>query len=83
MHRGGHGCGEWFAEAGGCVVPPDDSVALAEAVSARLDNPARARSEAAEVAAFTRSRLSWNGAAAEMESLYREVTAQAGARAGR
>jgi hypothetical protein len=25
---GGHGCGEWFARAGGCVVPPDDADAL-------------------------------------------------------
>ena len=24
---GGHGCGEWFARAGGCVVPPDEPLA--------------------------------------------------------
>ncbi len=32
---GGHGCGEWYALAGGCVVPPDDNGALAERGGAR------------------------------------------------
>ncbi len=33
---GGHGCGEWYGRAGGCVVPPDNVDALVDAVRARL-----------------------------------------------
>ena len=40
---GGHGCGEWFGRAGGCVVAPDDAAALAEAVRDAWPNPRWAR----------------------------------------
>jgi glycosyltransferase involved in cell wall biosynthesis len=70
---GGHGCGEWYALAGGCVVPPDDSAALAEAVGARLRDRDLANREAGRVAAFARSRLTWAAAAAAYERVYEEL----------
>ena len=70
---GGHGCGEWFARAGGCVVPPDDADALIAAVRARLLDPERARAEAQAVADFARRHLTWDEAAAAVESVYAEV----------
>jgi glycosyltransferase involved in cell wall biosynthesis len=70
---GGHGCGEWFARAGGCVVPPDDTDALIAAVRARLQDPERARAEARAVAEFVRSHLTWDAAALALESVYAEV----------
>ncbi len=70
---GGHGCGEWYAKAGGCVVPPDDADALRSAVRARLADPALARGEVAAVAAFARARLGWDAAAAAVEAVYRDV----------
>jgi glycosyltransferase involved in cell wall biosynthesis len=70
---GGHGCGEWFARAGGCVVPPDDADALIAAVRARLLAPERARAEAQAVADFARLHLTWDEAAAAVESVYAEV----------
>jgi len=70
---GGHGCGEWYARAGGCVVPPDDDLALAAAVRARLAEPKLARQEASAVAAFVKSQLSWERAAEATEALYREL----------
>jgi glycosyltransferase involved in cell wall biosynthesis len=73
---GGHGCGEWYALAGGCVVPPDDLVGLVRAVKARLDDPALGAREAGSVAAFARARLTWDAAAAGMESVYREAVAE-------
>src|SRR5262249_22912329 len=36
---GDHGCGEWYARAGGCVVPPDDLVGLVRAGKGRLGDP--------------------------------------------
>jgi glycosyltransferase involved in cell wall biosynthesis len=70
---GGHGCGEWFGRAGGCVVPPDDLPALLHAVRARLDAPAIGTAEARAVAAFARDRLTWDRAAEAMESVYQGV----------
>jgi glycosyltransferase involved in cell wall biosynthesis len=70
---GGHGCGEWFARAGGCVVPPDDVGALVAAVRARLDDRERARKEARSVAEFARRHLTWDQAAVALESVYAEV----------
>jgi len=70
---GGHGCGEWFARAGGCVVPPDDADALIAAVRARLLAPEWARAEAQAVADFARLHLTWDQAAAAVESVYAEV----------
>jgi glycosyltransferase involved in cell wall biosynthesis len=70
---GGHGCGEWFARAGGCVVPPDDADALIAAVRARLQDPERARAEARAVADFARRHLTWDAAALALESVYGEV----------
>jgi glycosyltransferase involved in cell wall biosynthesis len=70
---GGHGCGEWYGRAGGCVVPPDDVRALTEAVWVRLAQPARAQSEVEAVAAFTRENLTWDKAAVATESLYQDI----------
>ncbi|HET6896976.1 MAG TPA: glycosyltransferase family 4 protein [Vicinamibacteria bacterium] len=70
---GDHGCGEWFARAGGCVVPPDDAGALIAAVRVRLEEPERARAEARAVADFARRHLTWDAAAAAVESVYAEV----------
>ena len=70
---GGHGCGEWYGRAGGCVVSRDDLEALVEAVRVRLRDPARAAEEASGVAEFTRAELTWEGAARRFESLYREL----------
>jgi glycosyltransferase involved in cell wall biosynthesis len=67
---GGHGCGEWFARAGGCVVPPDDPNALATAVNERLSNRDLATREARSVADFIRRELTWERAAEAMESIY-------------
>jgi glycosyltransferase involved in cell wall biosynthesis len=72
---GGHGCGEWFGEAGGCVVPADDVAALAQAVSSRLGDRDRCRDEARAVAAYARHRLTWDAAAAVLERLYEEALA--------
>ncbi|HEY3119737.1 MAG TPA: glycosyltransferase family 4 protein [Vicinamibacteria bacterium] len=67
---GGHGCGEWFGRAGGCVVPPDDSNSLIDAVRVRLADRERAQAEARAVAAFTRRELTWDRAAAALTALY-------------
>lgn len=78
---GGHGCGEWFGAAGGCVVPPDDVPALAGALRARLNDRDLAHREREAVAAFARERLTWARAAAEHEALYTSlVQTRAGAR---
>jgi glycosyltransferase involved in cell wall biosynthesis len=70
---GGHGCGEWYGRAGGCVTPPDDVAALADAVSARLRDRRLAGEEARRVAEFTRIHLTWAAAARAFESAYREL----------
>ncbi len=70
---GGHGCGEWFGRAGGCVVPADDAAALAAAVQARLEDPAKADGEAAQVADFARRELTWERAAESIEAIYAEI----------
>lgn len=67
---GGHGCGEWFGRAGGCVVKPDDPAALADAAQARLSDRAVGEREAAAVAEFVRRELTWDKAAQAMESVY-------------
>jgi glycosyltransferase involved in cell wall biosynthesis len=67
---GGHGCGEWFARAGGCVVAPDDPVAMASAAQTRLSDRSRAEREAAAVAEFARRELTWDRAAQAMEAVY-------------
>jgi glycosyltransferase involved in cell wall biosynthesis len=67
---GGHGCGEWFGKAGGCVVPPDDAPALAVAVQSRLSDRAAGEREAAAVAEFARRELTWDRAARAMEAVY-------------
>jgi glycosyltransferase involved in cell wall biosynthesis len=67
---GGHGCGEWFAKAGGCVVPPDDPVAMASAAQARLSDRTGSEREAAAVADFARRELTWDRAAQAMEAVY-------------
>jgi glycosyltransferase involved in cell wall biosynthesis len=70
---GGHGCGEWYGRAGGCVVPPDDLGAMTSAVLARLEGPLVARQEARTVAEFAVRELTWDRAAEATEALYREV----------
>ncbi len=70
---GGHGCGEWYGRAGGCVAPPDDVAALADAVRARLLDRRLAGEEARRVADFTRTHLTWAAAAEAFESAYREL----------
>jgi glycosyltransferase involved in cell wall biosynthesis len=67
---GGHGAGEWYGAAGGCVVPADDVAALQQAVSERLRNASLAREEAASVAAWTRARLTWSAVAERLEPVY-------------
>ena len=67
---GGHGCGEWFARAGGCVVPPDDPAALAAAVRPRLDDPRQGAGECARVAAFAARELTWERVARRVEDVY-------------
>jgi glycosyltransferase involved in cell wall biosynthesis len=73
---GGHGCAEWFARAGGSVVAGGDVRALVEAVRERLRDRALGRGEADAVAAFCRRELTWDRAAASVETLYREVLAR-------
>jgi glycosyltransferase involved in cell wall biosynthesis len=70
---GGHGCGEWLARAGGCVVPADAPDALVEAVRLRIDNPALAKREAEAVAGFARRHLTWSEVAERVDQLYRSV----------
>lgn len=67
---GGHGCGQWFARAGGCVVPPDDLASMVEAVRTRLADRGRGQAEARAVAAFARRELTWERAAATLTALY-------------
>jgi len=78
---GGHGCGEWFARAGGCVVPPDDPAALLGAVGERLRNEDRRTAEAAAVAAFARRELTWPQVAVRVGSIYDAVASGRAARA--
>ena len=70
---GGHGCGEWYGRAGGCVVPPDDVAALADAARARLHDWRLAEQEARHVAEFTRTHLTWAAAAQAFDSAYRAL----------
>lgn len=71
---GGHGSGEWFGRAGGCVVPPDDAEALLAAVRHRLAVPETAAREAQAVADFARRELTWAQVAGRVDSVYREVS---------
>jgi len=72
---GGHGSGEWFGRAGGCVVAPNGTEAFGAAVRARLDEPERAASEAQAVAEFAHRELAWPQVARRVEAVYREVLA--------
>lgn len=74
---GGHGCGEWFGRAGGCVVPPDDLESLVREVRRRLADPSLARAEAGAVASFVRRELTWPQIAARVASVYDTVVAPA------
>jgi glycosyltransferase involved in cell wall biosynthesis len=78
---GGHGCGEWFARAGGCVVPPDDPGALLEAVRRRLERNDVGAEETRRVGAFARERLTWESTAASIEVVYESVRKPAAERA--
>jgi glycosyltransferase involved in cell wall biosynthesis len=70
---GGHGSGEWFGQAGGCVVPPDDPEALLAAVRHRLAVPETAAREAQAVADFARRELTWSQVAGQVVAVYREI----------
>lgn len=70
---GGHGCGEWYGRAGGCVTPPDDLRALADAARARLLNRDQAEQEARDVAEFARVHLTWAVAAQAFEGAYQDL----------
>jgi glycosyltransferase involved in cell wall biosynthesis len=70
---GGHGCGEWYGRAGGCVVPPDDVPALVGAVRLRLSDPRHGEEEARLVARFAREHLTWEAAASATERVYQEM----------
>jgi glycosyltransferase involved in cell wall biosynthesis len=70
---GGHGCGEWYARAGGCVVAAGDEAAFAAAVVARLAEPRLAQEEAVRVEGFVRRELSWDSAAQRLEPVYAEA----------
>ncbi|MCU0240846.1 MAG: glycosyltransferase family 4 protein [Vicinamibacteria bacterium] len=72
---GGHGCGEWYGRAGGCVVAPDDQEAFIQAVAARLAQPPLAEREAATVARFAREHLCWDEAARATVAVYQEALA--------
>ncbi|HVO10228.1 MAG TPA: glycosyltransferase family 4 protein [Vicinamibacteria bacterium] len=73
---GGHGCGEWYGRAGGCVVPPDDLTALVSAVTTRLCDSARSAAEARAVAEFATVHLTWERTAQAIECLCREVASR-------
>ena len=70
---GGHGCGEWFARAGGCVVPPEDPASLLREVRRRIADPAIGREEAAAVAAFAGRELTWPQVATRVAAVYEEA----------
>ncbi len=75
---GGHGCGEWFGRAGGCVVPPDDPLAFAREAEKRLTDRALAAAEAKAVASFARANLTWERVAGRLEVHYRRIVAERG-----
>lgn len=75
---GGHGCGEWFSRAGGCVASEDEP-ALAAAAERRLDDPALGAGEAADVASFARRELVWDRVAARVECVYEQALGASGA----
>ena len=70
---GGHGCGEWFARAGGCVVPPDHPASLVREVRRRITDLALGRAEAAAVASFCGRELTWPQVAARVGAVYATV----------
>ena len=70
---GGHGCGEWFARAGGCVVPPDDPPSLLREVRRRIADPALRCAEAAAVASFAGRELTWPQVATRVSAVYETV----------
>ncbi len=72
---GGHGAGEWYGAAGGCVVGPGDDAGLHEAVRRRLAAPGLAAREAEAVAAFARHELTWPRVAERVEEVYRRLLA--------
>ena len=71
------GCAEVIRSLGGQqVVTPGDSGALARAIAAVLDAPARARTAAAEAGQQVRSRFGSDVVAAELADVYREILGQ-------
>jgi glycosyltransferase involved in cell wall biosynthesis len=72
---GGHGAGEWYGKAGGCVVPPDDARSLAAAVAERLAQPELCAREAERVARFASGELTWARVADRVDGLLARVAA--------
>jgi glycosyltransferase involved in cell wall biosynthesis len=70
---GGHGCGEWYARAGGCVVAPDDLAGLLAELRRRLEDRELGSLEACRVEAFAREHLCWDKVAAATERVYEQV----------
>jgi glycosyltransferase involved in cell wall biosynthesis len=67
------GCGEIVQRAGGRVVPLGDADALAHAVDCLLDQPVRARADAAAAAQKIRDAYGAQAVCAQIEALYGEM----------
>lgn len=68
------GIPEMLDETSGCLVPPDDAPALAEAISAMLDS--YGRYDATQIAASARERYSYEAVGKQLDEIYREAVAR-------
>ncbi len=75
---GGHGCGEIFGQAGGCVVPPGAPEAFVAAIGERLSNQALGMREAARVAEYVKTNLTWDAVERRVAIVYDLVLRAAG-----
>jgi glycosyltransferase involved in cell wall biosynthesis len=67
---GGHGCGEVFGRAGGCVVPSAAPEAFLGAIRERLADQALGMREAARVAEYVEAYLTWDAVERRVASVY-------------
>jgi glycosyltransferase involved in cell wall biosynthesis len=67
---GGHGCGEVFARAGGCVVPGAAPEAFLGAIRERLADQVLGMREAARVAEYVKVHLTWDAVARRVARVY-------------